>query len=227
MRATNRRLLIAGLLVAVAAIAVPVSLFAVNTLNDDDAVVSDYDPELYPSPQLEALIGVENYRTKFVHDHPPITCTDLPFCTEAYYHRFDSQLEKFIDEEQALGMRESLEVPTPTAVANPCKTSYWLDPCARRDNGPTTLGSFVQIDGQEIKLPDDAWVVEKIESTTCAPRYGVCGRDPLWILARADQEVTIDSDGLLWDRDLTGIDSPEFAFLRIAVDVKLVPGLNG
>lgn len=88
-----------------------------------------------------------------------------------------------------------------------------------KDHGPTTLGSTIHIDGQDVKLFDDAWVVARIESTTCGPKY-YCGRDPLWILARGEHQVTIDSDGYLSTDSRTAVDSPEFEFLHTAINVK-------
>ncbi len=78
-----------------------IAVFAVSlgwlAINNDDAVdAQKYGPENYASPQIEALVGSEYYKTEFEHNHSPITCTEMPFCTEVWYHRFDSQLEEFM-----------------------------------------------------------------------------------------------------------------------------------
>lgn len=215
----------------IAVLAGSLAWIAVKAPGDDETHLVEYDPR-YASPQLEALIGVENYRTRFVHDHEPITCTDLPYCSEIYFHRFDPQLERFVDETEAADMRASLVVPTPTAkrrcglpdTLSEAAAEMWIkeNGCSIPDQGPVTLGSFVQIDGQEIKLPDDAWVVAKVQAPGCN-RDNICATAPLWKPARGDQEVSIDGAGWLWSYDRSGIDSPEFEFLRIAVDVKELP----
>lgn|GEM_PF-3488842 len=80
--------------VGIAALSISLTWFVMK--RDDSVGAQAHGPEDYASPQLEALIGAENYRTKFEHNHPPITCTQMPFCTEIWYHRFDPQLEKFL-----------------------------------------------------------------------------------------------------------------------------------
>ena len=78
------------------------------------------------------------------------------------------------------------------------------------NSGPHTAGLTIKLSGGKlVQLPLDVWVEELVRFITCHPDYQ-CPATPIYVLARGDDRLTIDTHGVPWAKEETDLSRFDF-----------------
>jgi len=84
-------------------------------------------------------------------------------------------------------------------------------------SGEETAGSTITIAGQEIRLPEDAYVESEIIFISCI-EGSPCPPTPYYVLQRGDSVIGIDAEGVIWEETLAvDDDKSTFDFAKEAL----------